>query len=205
MSKGLLIVLSGPSGVGKGTINAQVRSMMPSLQKSISVTTRSSRPNETNGVHYHFITQKRFEELVKENGLLEYAQVYQNYYGTPKKPVMEALDKGIDIILEIDIQGARQIKQAYNECVRIFITPPSIAELKNRLEIRGTESNEARNIRFAESTKEIQEAILYDYLIINDDVLTAAKSVTAIINAEKCKTSRNEDIINSLIKGDKNI
>ncbi|HEY8389607.1 MAG TPA: guanylate kinase [Clostridia bacterium] len=203
MAKGLLIVISGPSGVGKGTINQRVRDLLPNLKKSVSVTTRPKRPNEIDGVHYHFISQADFDNLIKNNGLLEYAKVYQNYYGTPKKPVLDALENGVDMIFELDIQGARLIKQAYDDCVRIFIAPPSIEELHNRLNNRGTETEEVKALRLSETKKELMEAKYYDYIVINNDIEKASKAVIDIINAEKLKTIRNEDIINKLITGEK--
>ena len=202
MAKGLLIVLSGPSGVGKGTINQRVRELSPDIKKSVSVTTRLQRPNEKDGIHYHFISQNEFDNLIKNNGLLEYAKVYQNYYGTPKKPVIDALEKGIDMIFELDIQGARLIKQAYDDCVRIFITPPSIEELQNRLNNRGTETEEVKALRLSETIKELNEAKYYDYMVVNNDVEKAAKTIIDIISAEKARTLRNENKINKLIQGD---
>ncbi|NLC16664.1 MAG: guanylate kinase [Clostridiales bacterium] len=202
MSKGILIVLSGPSGVGKGTVNKRVRELLPSLKKSISVTTRPKRPDEKDGVHYHFVTQEQFDALVKNDGLLEYAQVYNNFYGTPKKPVLEALEKGEDMIFELDIQGARLIKQAYNDCVRIFISPPSIDELSNRLDQRGTETEEIKALRLAQTKQELEEARFYDYFIVNNNIEEAAKKVVDIISAEKAKTSRNKNKIDKLLKGE---
>ena len=202
MAKGLLIVLSGPSGVGKGTINQRVRELSPDIKKSVSVTTRLQRPNEKDGIHYHFISQNEFDNLIKNNGLLEYAKVYQNYYGTPKKPVIDALEKGIDMIFELDIQGARLIKQSYDDCVRIFITPPSIEELQNRLNNRGTETEEVKALRLSETIKELNEAKYYDYMVVNNDVEKAAKTIIDIISAEKARTLRNENKINKLIQGD---
>lgn len=202
MSKGLLIVLSGPSGVGKGTVNKRVREILPNLKKSVSVTTRPQRPNEIDGVHYHFISKEKFDELVQTDGLLEYAQVYQNFYGTPKKPVLEALEKGEDMIFEIDIQGARSIKKSYNDCVRIFISPPSIDELNNRLNLRGTETEEVKALRLSETKKELEEARFYDYLVVNNDIEEAAQKIVDIISAEKAKTSRNIDKIDKLLKGE---
>ncbi|HHW90191.1 MAG TPA: guanylate kinase [Clostridiales bacterium] len=202
MSKGILIVLSGPSGVGKGTVNKRVRELLPNLKKSISVTTRPRRPNEIDGVHYHFITQEQFDALVKDDGLLEYAQVYQNFYGTPKKPVLEALEKGDDMIFELDIQGARLIKQTYNDCVRIFISPPSIDELSNRLNQRGTETEEVKALRLSQTKQELEEASFYDYFVVNNNIDKAAKKVVDIISAEKAKTSRNKNKIDKLLKGE---
>ncbi|HEY8424008.1 MAG TPA: guanylate kinase [Clostridia bacterium] len=201
MSQGLLIVLSGPSGVGKGTVNKRVRELLPNLKKSVSVTTRPRRPGEIDGVHYHFITKEQFDDLVQNDGLLEYAQVYQNFYGTPKKPVLEALEKGEDMIFELDIQGARLIKKAYSDCVRIFISPPSIEELANRLNLRGTETEEVKALRLSETKKELEEAKYYDYIVVNNDIDEAAKKIVEIISAEKAKTSRNIDKIDELLKG----
>lgn len=199
INKGLLIVLSGPSGAGKGTVNASVRSKLSGLHKSVSVTTRAPRNGEIEGVHYYFKTVDEYEEMLKAGELLETASVYGNYYGTPKKEVLNKLGQGLDVILEIDIQGAHQIKSAYPECVRIFIVPPSIDELKARLIGRNTETPEAISRRMSETITEIAESQKYDYLVINDDVARATTDVITIINAEKRKTMRNQNLINRFL------
>lgn len=196
---GLLIVLSGPSGAGKGTVNAKVLASLPSAQKAISVTTRQPRNNERDGIDYYFKTVAEYKQLLAEDALLETAQVYGNYYGTLKSEVLNRVQKGDDVILEIDIQGARQIKDSYPECIRIFIVPPSLEELKARLIGRNTETAEAISRRLSETLSEIAESKKYDYIIINDDIERASNDVITIINAEKLKTTRNQNLINKFI------
>lgn len=203
MNKGLLIVLSGPSGAGKGTVNAKVRKILPRLKKSVSVTTREKRYNEIDGVHYTFVSVERFEQMIANNEFIEYAKVYDNYYGTPSKPVIENLNNGYDIIFELDIQGSRLLKAAYDDCIRIFIAPPSLRELTERLALRNTECDAEQKKRLKETQKELEEALFYDYIVINDDADEAANKVVNIINAERCKTSRNVDILRKITKGDR--
>lgn len=196
--KGLLIVVSGPSGAGKGTICKTLARLNPDIKISISATTREPRRGETDGENYYFISKGDFEGMLQENALLEYAKVYDNYYGTPKKYVLENLEKGNDILLEIDIAGALQVKEKFQDGVFIFILPPSLEELKNRIVGRGTESEKDIEKRYGCAIEEIEQVIKYDYAVVNDDIERATKDVEAIIRAEKCKVTRVQDNIKSI-------
>ncbi|MTI47731.1 guanylate kinase [Sporosalibacterium faouarense] len=198
MSKGLLIVVSGPSGAGKGTICKKLLKKNKDIQLSISATTRSPRTGEVDGVNYYFEDKEKFKAMIGNNEFLEYAEVYGNYYGTPRKNIEEKLEKGIDVLLEIDIQGALNVKNIYSDGVFIFVLPPSMEELKKRIIGRGTETQEAIKKRFNSAYKELDYAFKYDYGVINDEVDEAVKKVEAIIIAEKCKVSRKVDIIKQL-------
>lgn len=191
---GTLIVLSGPSGAGKGTICSELLKQVDSLNLSISMTTRCPRGNEVDGKDYYFVTKEQFEEDIAKGNFLEYAKVYNdNYYGTPKKIVEESLADGKDIILEIDIQGALEVKEKMKEGIFIFIMPPSMRELKDRLVKRNTESKDKIIERFKNAYKEINEVTKYNYIVINDEVQNAVDKVKAIILAEKCRVDRIED------------
>lgn len=187
---GNLIVISGPSGAGKGTICKELVKDS-NIKLSISMTTRSPRDGEENGRDYYFVSREEFLNQIDKDGFLEYAINYgNNYYGTPKDKVFSLLNDGYDVILEIDIQGALKVKDALDDGVFIFIMPPSMRELKNRLIKRDTESREQVIERFKNAYKEINEASKYNYVVINDDVLTCANKVRAIIKAEKCRVDR---------------
>ena len=191
---GTLIVLSGPSGAGKGTICNELLKQVDTLSLSISMTTRSPRGNEADGKDYYFVTKEQFEEDIKKGNFLEYAKVHgDNYYGTPKKKVEESLAGGKDIILEIDIQGALEVKEKMEEGIFIFIMPPSMRELKDRLVKRNTESKDKIIERFKNAYKEINEVTKYNYIVINDEIQNAVDKVKAIILAEKCRVDRIED------------
>ena len=191
---GTLIVLSGPSGAGQGPICNELLKQVDTLNLSISMTTRSPRGNEADGKDYYFVTKEQFEEDIKKGNFLEYAKVYNdNYYGTPKKIVEESLASGKDIILEIDIQGALEVKEKMEEGIFIFIMPPSMRELKDRLVKRNTESKDKIIERFKNAYKEINEVTKYNYIVINDEVQNAVDKVKAIILAEKCRVDRIED------------
>lgn len=191
---GTLIVLSGPSGAGKGTICNELLKQVDTLNLSISMTTRSPRGNEVDGKDYYFVTKEQFEEDIAKGNFLEYAKVYNdNYYGTPKNKVEEILSSGRDIILEIDIQGALEVKEKMKEGIFIFIMPPSMRELKDRLVKRNTESKDKIIERFKNAYKEINEVTKYNYIVINDEVQNAVDKVKAIILAEKCRVDRIED------------
>ena len=181
MSKGLLIVYAGASGVGKGTIMKQLLNSDENFRLSVSATTRAPRPGETNGVEYHFVTKEDFETMIKNDGLFEYATYCDNYYGTPKQAVFDMLDKGIDVFLEIEIKGFLQIKEKYPQCVTIFLLPPSIEELERRLVGRGTESREVIDKRLAAAKEEITYSDQFDYTVINDDVDRAKEEILNII------------------------
>lgn len=185
--RGILFVVSGPSGVGKGTIRSALLAKMGDIQVSISVTTRKPRTGEDEGGHYFFVDEKEFERMVAEDEFLEYARVYANMYGTPKKFVLEKLQEGQDVLLEIDIQGALQVKNKMPEGVFIFILPPNIEELAVRLASRGQDSQESITRRLAACKYEIEQVRHYDYAIINDRLEEAVKKLQAIITAERCR------------------
>lgn len=182
MTKGKLIVVSGPSGVGKDTVVSEYLKLHPEDVLSVSMTSRPKRDYEVDGVHYYFRTKEGFEEEVEKGNLLEYATYNGNYYGTPKSEVIKRLEDGINVILVIEIQGARNIKNMLgNDALLIFVLPPSIEELRERLIKRGTESLEQINNRLAIAEKEINENTFYDYKIINDNIEDAVKSLENII------------------------
>ena len=185
--KGKLIILSGPSGTGKSTVVFKAMEGRQDLCFSTSVTTRSPRSGEVDGREYFFIDQARFDEMVEKGELLEHARYVSNSYGTPRPFVEAQLRKGMNVILDIEVQGARQVKEKMPEAVAIFMMPPSLAELRRRLEGRGTEKAEAIEARIARAREEIREADFYDYLILNQDVETAAAEFSAIISAEQCR------------------
>ncbi|MBE6064262.1 guanylate kinase [Clostridium cochlearium] len=194
MKKGLLIVISGPSGTGKGTVCKELLKNN-NFWFSVSATTRAPREGEVHGKNYYFMTKEEFQDKIEENDFLEYAEVYGNYYGTPKSKVVEMLDKGKDVILEIDIQGALKVKENYKEGIFIFILPPSMEELKNRIIKRGTETEESLMTRFKSAYKEINYVSKYNYAVVNDKVNDAVKKIQSIIIAEKCRVDRIKDSI----------
>lgn len=198
MGKGLLIVVSGPSGAGKGTICKELLRRNKDLNISISATTRKPRKGEKDGINYFFIHRENFEKMIGNNEFLEYAEVYDNYYGTPKSFVLEKLDKGKDVLLEIDIQGALSVKEMYPDGVFIFILPPSMEELKKRIINRGTETSEALLKRINSAYKELDYVFKYDYGVMNDQVELAVEKVESIIVAEKCNVSRQKDEIKKI-------
>ncbi len=185
--RGLLLVVSGPSGVGKGTICKALMKLREDIVLSISMTTRPPRPGETEGVNYFFTNHEGFESMIENGELLEYAKVYDNYYGTPKAFVMEQLEKGMDVLLEIDIQGALKVKEQYPEGVFIFILPPTMEELRNRIVGRGTETPEAIDKRFTAAYNEIDLMENYNYFIFNDRVDLATTRLISIIEAERLR------------------
>lgn len=193
--KGLLIVISGPSGAGKDSIiNELLKKEETNAWVSISMTSRLPRGQEENGKDYFFVTREEFEENINKGNLLEYAEYNGNYYGTPKHKIDEYLDKGIDVILEIEIQGALQIKELIKEALFIFVMPPSMEELKTRLINRGTDSEEKIMSRFKTAYQEINEVTKYNYVVINDKLDKATNKVSAILQAEKCRVDRIEEV-----------
>ena len=200
--KGLLIVISGPSGCGKGTICKELRARHPEIKVSVSTTTREIRAGEVEGRDYRYISKEEFERQVQEGEFLEYARIYSgNYYGTPKKYVKETLMAGDDLILEIDIQGALQVKEKFEEGVFIFLVPPSMEELHRRLVQRGRETPELIMERFKSAYEEMNFINRYNYVVTNDKVDEAIKKIEAIIAAEKCRVVRNEALLHEILNG----
>lgn len=200
--RGLLIVFSGPSGVGKGTVRQEIFSTPDhQFEYSVSMTTRPKRPGEVDGVDYFFRTREEFEDLIKKGQMLEYAEYVGNYYGTPLTYVNETLDKGIDVFLEIEVQGALQVKKKVPDGVFIFLTPPDLDELKDRLVGRGTDSEEVIRQRIERAKEEIALMREYDYAVVNDEVPLAAERVKRIIEAEHFRVDRVIGRYNDMIKG----
>lgn len=187
--KGILLIVSGPSGSGKGTVVSKL-SNEQSYALSVSATTRKPRPNEENGVHYFFKETKEFEEMIENNQLLEHACFCDNYYGTPIDYVEGKLTEGLNVILEIEVQGALQVKKKYPEAVLVFLVPPSLTELRERLIGRGTEDIETINKRINRALEELDFLPQYDYVVINDEVDVAVTKIMAVVEAEKMKSSR---------------
>ena len=195
--RGLLIVVSGPSGAGKGTICKSLLSKYKDIGISVSATTRKPREGEVDGKNYFFISKEKFEEMIKNDEFLEYARVYENYYGTPKDFVLNKVLNGEDVLLEIDIQGALQVKKKYPEGIFVFILPPSMEELKNRIISRGSETEDSFKLRYSSALDEMRYIKDYDYYIINDEVEKATSKLISIIEAEKNRIVAN---IGELIK-----
>ncbi len=198
--KGIIIVVSGFSGVGKGTIMKELIKRYDNYALSISATTRDPRPGEENGREYFFVSNEEFEKLINENGLIEHAGYVNHYYGTPRKYVEDKLAEGIDVILEIEIQGALQIKKQYNDAVLLFVMPPSAETLKTRLCGRGTETEEVIKGRLERAKEESLGIENYDYIVINDDLDKCVEQVNDIITAAHFDTSRNQEFIDTIRK-----
>lgn len=192
-SKGLLIVISGPSGAGKGTLCRELlRSYSDNLELSVSVTTRKPREGEIEGVNYFFKDKDEFVKMAGNGEFVEYAKVHDNYYGTPKKYVIDKLEEGKNVILEIDVQGGMKVRAVFPEAVFIFIMPPSFEELKKRIEGRGTETKQDICKRMKNAYGEVSHAHNYDYVVVNDDLRDAAAKINCILTAEKCRINRYE-------------
>ncbi len=196
MAPGLLIVLSGPSGTGKGTVCDALIKQRKGLELSISCTTRECRANEVHGVDYYFMSRDEFESMIKKEDFLEYANVYSNYYGTPKSFVKEKLSEGKDVLLEIDVQGALKVKESFPEGVYLFLVPPSMEELEQRIRSRRTETEEQINTRLSKAFGEMDKMDEYDYVIVNDQIDKVVRSIDCIMIAEKLKVSRNIEKFN---------
>ncbi|CQR47750.1 Guanylate kinase [Paraliobacillus sp. PM-2] len=188
--KGILFVLSGPSGVGKGTVRKALFDKDTDLQYSISMTTRNKRAGEQEAVDYFYRSREEFEQMIEDNQLLEYAEYVGNYYGTPRKYVKDTLDSGKDVFLEIEVQGALQVKKNFPEGVFVFLSPPSLEELKNRIVSRGTESDDLVANRLHAAKQEIKMMDAYDYVVVNDQIDKAVEKVQAIVKSEHCKRER---------------
>lgn len=200
MQQGLLIVISGPSGVGKNTIITNLFEKLPNLSYSTSATTRYPRPNEIDGQHYYFLSEENFLKKIEESDFLEWAKVYQHYYGTPKKQVLQLLNEGYDVVLDVDVQGALQIKKSFPDAVLIFLSPPSIGELKNRLKNRQTEADSQIELRLQYIDTEFKTAPEYDYFIVNQEIDLTCSKIECIIHAEKCRVLRQEsNFVNKIL------
>lgn len=188
--RGVLLILSAPSGVGKTTLSQQLLRLVPDLQVSVSYTTRQPRRGEIEGKDYYFVTEERFVQLRQAGMFAEWAQVHEFFYGTPKAPLDRALSHGTDMLLDIDVQGARQLKQVYREAVSVFVLPPSWAELENRLRKRRTESEALIARRLQRAREEVGEFLSYDYWLVNDRVEQAVAQLQSILTAERARISR---------------
>jgi len=198
--KGILLVLSGPSGVGKGTVCSALRKKENNLVYSVSATTRAPRVGEVEGVNYFFKTRQQFEEMIQKDQLLEWAEYVNNYYGTPRAYVEEQLELGNDVILEIEVQGAMKVKEKFPQGVFIFLSPPSMEELHNRIVGRGTETNDSIVHRMTVAKEEIDMMEHYDYVVVNDEVESACERIEAIVIAEHCKKERKVNQYRRLLK-----
>lgn len=194
MAKGFLLVISGPSGCGKGTVSKELLDRNKDIVFSISATTRKKRPREDDGVNYFFLDEEEFKQKIEDDEFLEYAFVHNNYYGTPREFAIREIDKGEIVLLEIDVQGALQVKKNYKNVVFVFLLPPTMDELKDRIIKRGTESEEDIERRFKNAFKELDFVGVYDYFVVNDKVENAVADIEHIIEAEKLRVKRHVGI-----------
>lgn len=199
-ASGTLIVLVGPSGSGKGTVLKELLQEESNTYLSVSATTRKPRPGEEDGRHYFFLETEAFRRLIDEDGLLEYASYCGNYYGTPRKAVLDRLERGDNVILEIEVQGARNVRRMYPEAVLVFILPPSLEELRRRLTDRRTEDAETVRRRMETTLRELPFAYECDYVVVNDRVANAVEALRAILKAQSCRRDRMKPIIDHILK-----
>ena len=197
--RGELIVLSGPSGVGKSTVISELLSSRRDSHFSVSFTTRQPRVGEEHGVNYNFVAREEFERMIRDNEFLEYAQYVDNYYGTSLKIIEEKLQAGVDVLLDIEVQGAAKVREKCPEAVFIFIIPPSLEELSRRLRKRNTDSEDVIAQRLAKAREECRECTKYDYLVVNDNVMSAAQEILSILEAESCRVNKRIQLAESII------
>ncbi len=200
--KGCLIVVSGPSGTGKGTVCGAFLAAHKNVSYSVSATTRAPRPGEVDGVNYYFVERAAFERMIEDGALLEWAEVYGNYYGTPLRKIEKKLAEGRDVLLEIDTQGALNVQKRFPGGVYVFLLPPSLAELERRLRGRGTDTAEAVERRLRAAADEIALARSYKYAVVNDAVESAVRTLSAIVAAEHARAENNLDRIDAIIRGE---
>ena len=200
MNKGLVFIISGPSGSGKDTLLAQLFKKRPEIKFSISSTTRNMREGEKQGEKYDFITREKFENMIKNNELLEYNEYVGNYYGTPSEPVKKASDNGFDMMIEVDVNGAFNIRKKLPQAQSIFIMPPSFEELERRLTGRGTETREVIEERMKNSLNEIKRATEYDYIVVNGDIEKAVDDIISIIESNHLKLENQKKIIDEVLE-----
>ncbi|HIQ58571.1 MAG TPA: guanylate kinase [Candidatus Merdivicinus intestinavium] len=200
MSKGVLMVFSGPSGCGKGTVLKEFFAQGGEAFLSVSATTRAPRPGEENGVHYFFLQKEEFERMIEQGEILEHASYCGNYYGTPRGPVYERLERGENVILEIEVQGALQIREKCPEAVLVFVLPPSLKELERRLVDRNTEDRETVDRRLSAAAEEIRMAYQYDYVVVNDALDDAVQELKTIFAAEKLKAANRKKMIDEVLE-----
>lgn len=198
--QGILVVFSGPSGAGKGTVLGEYFKRCPDTVYSISATTRPPRPGEVDGTHYHFLSKAAFEALIDNGGVLEYTIYNGHYYGSPAAPIRRELEQGRDVILEIEVKGALQVRARFPEALSIFVMPPSFAELRRRLVGRGTETEEEIKYRLMTARQEVAMAADYDYIIVNDVVKDAAARLETIIKAAKCSKKFSQEFIKEVLE-----
>ncbi|WP_376785773.1 guanylate kinase [Ruminiclostridium cellobioparum] len=198
--RGLLVVISGPSGTGKGTVCKKLLAERDNVRYSVSATTRKPREGEVEGQNYFFVSEGQFLDMLEKDALIEWDKYCDNYYGTPKAFVDSCIEAGTDVILEITVEGALEIKQKYPECVLVFIVPPSLEELRRRIESRATECWDVIEKRLEQAANELKYVAKYDYLVLNDSVADAVLNIEKVLDAERLKPSRNIEFLNSLIK-----
>ena len=201
-NSGLLVVFSGPSGVGKDSLLQRLLEVNPQIRLSVSATTRSPRGEEQHGKAYFFLSKEEFQEMIDQDGMLEYALYCENYYGTPRQPVEEGIKQGQDVILEIEVQGGAQVRQQNPASVSIFVLPPSMKVLSQRLHKRGTDSEEVIQKRLQKAREEIRRADQYDYVVMNDDLEECVQEICEILSAEKKKASRSGNLIEEVLNNE---